>query len=108
VALTNAELGEDADADGVGLLVLLGATGGFCALEGMSSLVLFAGNLLTFREPSFNERLYTRYDTELGWVSRPNVSIPDMYGAGIFLKTNRQGFRADPTPPSGRPKDARA
>jgi hypothetical protein len=91
---------------GVGLLVLLGATGGFCALEGTSSLVLFAGNLLTFRGPSFNERLYTRYDAELGWVSRPNVFIPDMYGPGIFLKTNRQGFRADrdtpPRAPEGR------
>jgi hypothetical protein len=91
---------------GVGLLVLLGATGGFCALEGTSSLVLFVGNLLAFREPSFNERLYTRYDAELGWVSRPNVSIPDMYGPGIFLKTNQQGFRADhdtpPRAPEGR------
>jgi len=84
--------------------MVLGIVAGFCALEGASSLVLFVGNLLTFREPSFNERLYTRYDAELGWVSRPNVSIPDMYGAGIFLKTNRQGFRADHDTPQRAPE----
>ena len=92
-------------AAGVLLLAALGTLGGFCALEGASSLVLFVGNLLTFRAPTFNERLYTRYDPELGWVSRPNVSIPDMYGPGVFLKTNAQGFRADhdvaPEPPEG-------
>jgi lysophospholipase L1-like esterase len=93
-------------AAGVVLLAALGTLGGFVALEGASSLVLFVGNLLTFRAPTFNERLYTRYDPELGWVSRPNVSIPDMYGPGVFLKTNAQGFRADhdvaPEAPEGR------
>jgi hypothetical protein len=72
---------------------MAGAAGGFCALEGLSSLALFVGNLLTFREPSFAERLYTRYDADLGWVSRPDVSIPDMYGPGIGLSTDARGFR---------------
>jgi hypothetical protein len=93
-------------AAGAVLLAVLGTLGGFCALEGASSLVLFVGNLFTFRAPTFSERLYTRYDPELGWVSRPNVSIPDMYGPGVFLKTNAQGFRADhdiaPEPHKGR------
>lgn len=89
---------------GVSTLAVLGTLGGFCALEGMSSLILFVGNLLMFRAPSFNERLYTRYDPELGWVSRPNVSLPDLYGPGISLKTNAQGFRSDHDVPKRAPQ----
>jgi hypothetical protein len=36
---------------------------------------------------------YTEYDRDLGWVSLPNVYIPDMYGPGKFLRTNSQRFR---------------
>ena len=32
---------------------------------------------------------------ELGWVNRPNVSLPNLYGTGRSLHTNAQGFRAD-------------
>jgi len=39
--------------------------------------------------------MHTRYDQELGWVNKPDMDIPDMYGSGISLKTNSQGFRAD-------------
>lgn len=90
----------------ISLLISFGAMAGFIAVEGASSFVLFVGNLLAFRAPSFNERAYTRYDAELGWVSRPNVSLPDLYGPGISLRTNGQGFRADhdfaAQPPAGR------
>ena len=39
------------------------------------------------------ERLHTEYDPLLGWINKPNVSIDDMYGPGIFLRTNGQRFR---------------
>lgn len=74
-------------------LAIFGAVAGFCALEGTSSLVLFVGKVATFRVPSFNERLHTAYDAELGWVGRPSIAVPDMYGPGIGLTTNAQGFR---------------
>ena len=39
------------------------------------------------------ERLHTRYDPELGWVSLPNVARVGMYGPGNDLHTNSRGFR---------------
>ena len=39
------------------------------------------------------ERLHTRYDPELGWVSLPNVRRIGMYGPGNDLHTNSRGFR---------------
>jgi len=73
-------------------------------LEGFSSLGLFAYSFLS--DPLPLARAHTRYDPELGWVSRPDQDIPDMYGSGIGLRTNSQGFRNDrdfdPSVPPGR------
>jgi lysophospholipase L1-like esterase len=62
-------------------------------LEGVASYVVVLGEILSTRPVA--ERLHTKYDPELGWVNKPNVDIPDMYGPGISLRTNSQGFRAD-------------
>src|SRR4030095_791114 len=61
-------------------------------LEGGASLLFVANQI---RRTPHGEASYSRYDETLGWVSRPNVSLPDMYGPGVFLRTNSQGFRAD-------------
>ena len=45
------------------------------------------------KEPVLAERLHTEYDPLLGWINKPNVSIDDMYGPNVFLKTNSQRFR---------------
>jgi hypothetical protein len=70
-------------------------------LEGTSSLVLFIHAL---RRPA--EGLHTEYDSLLGWVNKPNVYIPDLYGPKIYLRTNAQRFRSNyavaPHVPSGR------
>jgi len=29
----------------------------------------------------------------LGWVSRPNFYDRDLYGPGVYLRTNAQGFQ---------------
>lgn len=53
--------------------------------------------LLLFRDISATndvpEDQYTEYDPDLGWVSLPNLYVPDLYAPGIYLKTNSQGFR---------------
>lgn len=73
-------------------------------LEGGASAVLFLRDV-TGSQP-VAERLHTIHDPLLGWVNEPGVSRPDIYGPGIGLTTNAQGFRGtEPTPeaaPAGR------
>src|SRR5207237_1214574 len=59
----------------------------------------------TYRPTSFNEQMHTTYDAELGWAHRRSVSVPDLYGSGVFLKTNSQGFRGDHEIAAEEPKD---
>ncbi len=63
----------------------------FVFIEGLSSMVMFSKEVA--KKESVAESLYTKYDNELGWVNIPNVHIKDMYGPGVYLKTNSQGFR---------------
>ncbi len=62
-------------------------------IEGLASYSLFARDVMT--TTPLAERRHTQYDPDLGWVNKPNVNIPDMYGPGISLRTNNQGFRND-------------
>jgi hypothetical protein len=39
------------------------------------------------------ERLHTEYDSLLGWINKPNISIDHMYGPNMHLKINGQRFR---------------
>jgi len=82
----------------VAILVLL-----FVLLEGISSFLLLGRDVSATRLPA--ERRHTRHDSELGWVNRTNLFVPDMYGPGIALRTNAQGFRNDrdfePAVPTG-------
>jgi len=64
----------------------------FALLEGGASLLFIANQIR--RTPSA-EASYSRYDETLGWVSRPNGTFPDMYGPGVYLRTNSQSFRND-------------
>jgi hypothetical protein len=59
-------------------------------IEGTSSLVLFVLKIRS--EPV---RVYMAPDSLLGWVSQPNVNIPDLYGPGVYLRTNAQRFRGN-------------
>src|SRR5262245_36434568 len=60
-------------------------------VEGLASYGLFIRFVMMTNIVA--ERRHTKYDPELGWVNEPNVDIPDMYGPGIYLRTNGQGFR---------------
>lgn len=62
-------------------------------LEGLSSTIFVIHNIV--KKPKLAERLHTTYDKELGWINLPNINIKDMYGPGVYLKTNSQSFRAN-------------
>src|SRR5262245_61369217 len=64
----------------------------FALLEGAASLLFIANQI---RRTPAAEASYSRYDETLGWVSQPNVTRPDMYGPGVYLRTNSEGFRND-------------
>ena len=61
--------------------------------EGAASLLLVANEIR--HSGGVSEQSYSTYDETLGWVTRPNVSLPNLYGPGAHLRTNSQGFRAD-------------
>lgn len=78
----------------------------FLAAEGASS-VAFSIYILFFRSAEFmqEEQTHGEYDAMLGWVNRPGLHLPNLYGPGVAFTTNRQRFRADreyaPQPPPG-------
>lgn len=64
----------------------------FILFEGLSSTILLIQDLRQTKVVA--ERLHTQYDPELGWVNIPNTYLADMYGPGVYLKINAQGFRS--------------
>ena len=78
----------------------------FCVVEGVASLARFGLIVATQTQRPLAERAHTEYDAELGWVNRPNVSLPDLYGPGASLHINTQRFRGTrdvaPHTPVGR------
>lgn len=77
----------------------------FFVVEGLASTIV-VGRVVADGFQSLGERSHSQFDAELGWVSLPHASVPDMYGPGISLVTNAQGFRnerdTDRTVPPGR------
>lgn len=62
-------------------------------IEGLASYILIARNAI--ETESLSARRFTKYDATLGWVNEPNIFLPDLYGPGIYLRTNAQQFRAN-------------
>ncbi|HEX6134057.1 MAG TPA: hypothetical protein VFZ24_08835 [Longimicrobiales bacterium] len=60
-------------------------------VEGFSSLILFGWE--ASRVSDVPSQVHAQYDTLLGWVNRPNVRLPDLYGEGKSLTTNERSFR---------------
>ena len=75
-------------------------------IEGSASYVLLIRDVMTTR--TFAERGHTKYDSDLGWLNEPNAYIPNLYGPGIYFRTNAQGFRNDhdisPAVPETKPR----
>jgi hypothetical protein len=78
----------------------------FVFIEGLSSTLFFFAKVMGEWRRTLPERVHTRYDAELGWVAIPNLYIKDMYGPGVYLRTNARGFRnneeIDPRNPADR------
>jgi hypothetical protein len=72
-------------------------------VEGLASYLLLVHDLAVIFVPPY--RLHTQYDPELGWLNRPNVYIPNLYGRGIYLRTNSAGFRNNSEFNARVPKD---
>ena len=87
----------------VNLLVLAGL---FLAVEGFSSLYLAWGETVmeARAREALAERAHTIHDGLLGWINAPNIKIPDMYGPGLALDINGQGFRGDEDVTRRRPE----
>jgi hypothetical protein len=83
------------------LISILGVLVFFFLFEGFSSTFYF----ITSLHRPIAERVHTRYDPQLGWVNIPNIFVKDMYGQGVYLKTNSQGFRNNKDFSVSVPKD---
>lgn len=64
----------------------------FVIVEGLASTAIMVYNIWN-RGGSLAERVHTEYDETLGWVNLPNLYVKNMYGTGIYFKTNGQRFR---------------
>jgi hypothetical protein len=62
-------------------------------VEGASSLLLLTLVVPVQIRPPLAERRHTQYDEELGWVNVRGLYAEDIYGAGVSLTVNSQGFR---------------
>ena len=81
-----------------------------CILVGIVLFIIFEGPaniIIVFKSlhRPMAERVYTRYDPQLGWVNIPNTFIKNMYGEGQYLKINSQGFRSNKDFAISIPKD---
>jgi hypothetical protein len=76
----------------------------FVLLEGAAS-VAYSFYVLFIRGTGFmeEEQVHAEYDAELGWVNRPNLVLPDLYGRGVGFRSNSQRFRADRDYPAEPP-----
>jgi hypothetical protein len=70
-------------------------------LEGVSGFV-FLARALKRGDPelAMRNQHQAQYDSELGWVSIPGFSEPDMYGPGAGLHIDSRGFRTGGKPDS--------
>lgn len=85
-----------------GLLLMAITAALFLVVEGLSSSLVAlraARQAEAERAPYYYglapERRHAQYDEELGWVSIPNLYLPDLYGKGRYLRTDARGFRSD-------------
>jgi hypothetical protein len=91
----------------VNVLVLAAIiVGPLIVLEGSSSMILFGASFLRKEASPPAEQRHTQYDRLLGWVNIPNLVVPNLYGPGVFLRTNARGFRGSrpigPDVPDGK------
>jgi len=74
-------------------------------IEGLSSIGIFAYEIVFFPNPGLSSRVHVQHDRDLGWVNIPDLRLPEMYGPGREFRTNSQSFRSprdfEPDVPAG-------
>ncbi|MEM1171303.1 MAG: hypothetical protein AAGJ08_20030 [Cyanobacteria bacterium P01_H01_bin.35] len=75
----------------VGLINLVLLIAILSLVEGLSSILLLFNKISKVQ--LITEIRHTQYDRLLGWINIPNIDIPNLYGEGIYFKTNSQSFR---------------
>lgn len=80
-------------------LIILGL---FLLMEGFFS-VWVVGRQLQQNKP-IAERLYTQYDSELGWINKPDFVGTDVYGPGQNIHINPRSFRGEAVYPAQVPE----
>jgi len=71
---------------------LLGALALFLLVEGLFSTLYVLGNYRSLTARAAGPAL-SQYDPELGWRNTAGFYSPDLYGPGLWVKTNGEGFR---------------
>ena len=77
-----------------GFLFFLACSLMFVIVEGLSSTLLFLSEVAAGWE-RLAKPSNTQYDRDLGWSNVPNLYIRDIYGPGVYFKTNSRGFRSN-------------
>ena len=78
----------------------------FVLTEGIIHTWTVTDKLLSFAPTKkFPESVHTKFDRDLGWANLPNYYQRDLYGPGVYLKTNGQGFRNVFDTSETRPED---
>jgi len=89
----------------IGLFYAIGFAVAFVVIEGVSSALLLAYEIVLQPNPGLSSRSHVQHDELLGWSNIPDALIPDLYGPGVGLTTNSRGFRGtleiDPRRPPG-------
>jgi len=62
-------------------------------VEGLTSLGMFAYDVVTRSVRPIPEHHFTRYDPDLGWVNIPGTHVEDVFGPGKHVTINARGFR---------------
>jgi hypothetical protein len=78
---------------------------GFIVVEGGLSAILFLRDVLHRLEADRRAPVTHQYDSELGWVNKPNTYSPDAYGPGVYVRINSQGVRASHELAASRPAE---
>lgn len=77
----------------------------FAVVEGLAGELAAGRAAYSYERAAvqITERLHSEYDADLGWVNRPNMFIPDLYGEGAYMRTNAQRLRANREYPAAVP-----
>jgi hypothetical protein len=75
------------------LLGLLGLIAGAFIVEGFVSVALLSDEIRALRPPPTENFRQAAYDSLVGWIGLPDLSIRDNFGPGLTLTTNHDGLR---------------